>query len=349
MSALITTKRISKSSATISNKRTAILLYGYVRTISVTSQTLLKHLAEYNDADIFYFGPACTDVPGLDHSGILDSRGFIKINPKNTTKIKDNINIPDLLTKCYGSRLKSFSMHTKSSHDFAEQLRFIDRNEWLFKLDPSRFISMFYNMQGAYHVMKEYEEKTGTVYDNVILTRPDLSFYQPIDAKKIKHGVVYIPSGVGICKLGGYKQVGISEVLFYVNREKGTCIERGNNFNDQVLAFDRSIASSLNKLVDECVEYIKDRVPLTPETILYYHFNVINGFAIKQCPSWFYEIVRHGDSKISNVTELMAMDLIDPYHPNVQKRSKIRPIKYFVKRHWYQFKKIRDWCISRWR
>ncbi|HCN8126144.1 TPA: hypothetical protein N6399_004700, partial [Escherichia coli] len=247
--------------------KVAVLLYGFLRTADLTVGSLIRNVVDVNNADIFYFGPDSSDSPTQIHKGILDSSGFVKINPKGEAH-EIPCGIEDKLVSIYGDKLRNYKLHYKKFDDFNEQTSFVDKNEYLFNLNPARFVSMFYNMQGAYELMNEYEEKQNFRYDVIIITRPDLSFYAPVSAKNIRHGYVYIPAGEGFCPHTGNRNIGLSQVLPYRNRSEGKMVPSGVGFNDQLLVLTGKTASCMENLLDSVLMYMREKVPLTPETLL---------------------------------------------------------------------------------
>lgn len=310
--------------------RTAVLLYGFLRTADITHKSLIDNVVTPNNADVFYFGPDSTDSPTSIHKGILDGTGFLKINPKNDA-LETSGGIEEKLKSYYGNLLKRYQLHTKTFNDFNTESAFIDRNQWLFSLNPARFFSMFYNMQKAVELMQGYENEMGFRYDRVVITRPDLTFYAAMDLRKIRDGMVYIPSGEGFCPHTGNRNYGLSQAQAYRNVQKGTMVPTGVGFNDQVLVFARESASHMADIYTSLKGYVTDKVPLTPETLLYYHLCRINSLKVKYVDDWPYEIVRTGDAPIVNVTDLMILDVIDRYHPFVKERVKKHRVKYFFK------------------
>lgn len=310
--------------------RTAVLLCGFLRTADITHNSLIDNVISPNKADVFYFGPNSTDSPTSIHKGILDGSGFLKINPKNDAHEVFG-GVEEKIRALYGNNITKLRLHDKKFDDFVKMSSFIDKKDWLFNLNPARFVSMFFNMQGAFRLMKEYEEKEEIRYDRVIITRPDLSFYAAIDLSKVRKGFVYMPSGEGFCPHTGNRNYGLSHVLPYRKRDAGKMVQTGVGFNDQVMAFNRDSAESMSTILDSAIRYMKEKIPLTPETILYYHLVANNGLRIKYTNDWPYEIVRSDDKNITTVTDLMILDLVDRYHPVVKERMKERPIKYFLK------------------
>lgn len=310
-------------------EKIAVLLFGFLRTAEITAGSLLNNIVIPNNADIFYYGPDASDNPGQIHQGILDKSGFIKINPKNIDSAISG-GIEDRLRNLYGDHLKAFELHNTQASDFDHYFSSITKNDWLFDLNPNRFMSMFNNMQGVFRLMKATEEKEGIRYDKVIITRPDLSFYNDISADFVQDGLFNIPRGIGFCPHTGNKRNGVSTALFYLNKSTGEYIPYAQ-FNDQLFSFSRNDAETFENLVEDCAGYISRKVPLTPETILYFHLCVKNKLKVKYIKSWVYEIVRSDDRIITNINDLMLLDVIDRYHPYVRARAKKRPIWYFLK------------------
>lgn len=310
--------------------RTAVLLYGFLRTAEITSQSLMNNIIESCNADIFYFGPNASDNPKNIHNGILDSSGFIKINPKNDA-LEITGGVAERLSSLYGDKLISFELHDKVFDDFVAISSFIDKNQWLFSLNPARFISMFYNIQGVYSLMEKYEKSNDFKYEKVIITRPDLAFYSKFDLTNIHDGFVYIPDGEGFCPHTGNRNKGLTQVLPYRNKKTGKMVPSKTGFNDQVLVFTRLSSQPMANVMESVLQYMKEQVPLTPETLLYYHLVSNSGLKVRYTNKWPYEIVRSDDKAVVTVTDLMIMDIIDRYHPVVQNRIKKRPIKYFMK------------------
>ena len=108
-------------------------------------------------------------------------------------------------------------------------------------------------------------------------------------------------------------------------------VPSGVGFNDQLLVLTGKTASCMENLLDSVLMYMREKVPLTPETLLYYHLVVNNHLKVQYIMEWPYEIVRSDDVETITVTDLMIMDLIDKYHPVVKARISRHPIKYLFK------------------
>ncbi|MGX9307652.1 hypothetical protein [Pantoea ananatis] len=322
--------------------RTAVLLHGLFRTANITATSFKKNVSDYLDADLFYSGYCFSDKPLLNHAGVYDKFGFMKDNPKNTTSIDDSNAIThDVLKDIYESRLIASNLHQIDSSFFSEKISEIDENEILFQLKPSRFLSMFHNIESAYKLLCEHENKENFKYDTIVIARPDLAFYSPLEIRKHEEGSILLPAGMGFHPHVGTKNHGLVEPLFYKNALNGTCIPTGMQFNDQLMVLKRSDCYTLENLLSDCINYMKMRVPLTPETLLYYHFCAMSNLEVKICQKWTYEIFRIGSPEIENVTNLPLLERYDPHHPVVQERARKNKFKYFLKgirRNFYFYK-----------
>jgi hypothetical protein len=317
-------------------QRVAILLYGYLRTIDVTAASLIKHVAAPLNADIFYFGPSETDKPGLQHKGVLDCFGAIKDNPKNDAETdKGKVDLSQL-ERAYGDRLKAYKLHTEAQETFRNISKEAKPHEWLYALDPTRLFSMAYNMAGVYRLLSTYEEESGQSYDVVLLTRPDLAFFRPL-LMDVENKEVHIPDGQGFDPFTGQKLFGNAPVMFYKNIETGEAMEAGKNFNDQVIALHRKDAHLIGSLFDAFRSYLSLRIPLTPESMIYFHLCTRGGLKLVKNPDWLYEIVRFGQKAITNVTDLPVLECFDPHHPLVKERNARRPL-------WTILKKTKKFC-----
>ncbi|HCP3327378.1 TPA: hypothetical protein ODL99_004434, partial [Escherichia coli] len=312
--------------------KTAVILHGLFRTAEATALSFHKNVSDFLDADVFYCGYKFSDKPLLNHEGIYDKFGHMKINPKNSTDFDNENEVTgDVLRNIYGEHLRDYCLHDIKSEDLLSEIPEIASEEILFGLNPSRFLSMFNNIEQAYNLILKYEEKNSFEYDTIIVARPDLAFYSELVLDELSDGTLLIPSGMGFHPHSGHRNYGLVEPLYYKNTRRGTCIPMGMRFNDQLMAFKRNDAKVLENLLSECSQYIAERVPLTPETILFYHFNVINKLVIKTTDMWIYEIFRIGYPEIHNIIDIPVLERYDPHHVVVIKKAKNNRIKYWLK------------------
>lgn len=315
-----------------SKPRTAVVLYGFTRTAEVTSGSLSNNVIEPLGADVFYFGPSSTDNPATSHSGKLDNLGYIKTNPKNYDEITHGAMVDkNYLHSIYGDALKEAGFHELMLVDFEEYVSGVNPEQWLFGLNPARFMAMFFNIQQVCRMVCEYQKANKFQYDNIIITRPDSAFYSPIRELNVAPKEVHIPDGVGFCPHSGNPNIGLTSPFFYKNAATGRCIPGGEHFNDQVMVVNGSELSIFVNLLSDMSCYIKEKVPLTPETLLFYHLNVMNEIDVVIRDSWKYEIFRSDDKEITSIVDLVVLDVIDPYHKYVLDRKKQKPIIYALK------------------
>ncbi len=307
--------------------KVAVLLYGYLRTFEQTAPSLFKHIIVPHDADIFYFGPQETDKPSLQHGRVVGA-----FNPKNyTDQTKEDVDLKAAF-HCYGGALKDYRFDTEPASAFATLAESCPREEWLYSLNPARFFSMAFNMTRAYQLMEAYERENNIRYDKVILTRPDLCFYAPLELTTVCPGTLQIPEGSGFDVDLGRRSMGNAPVMFYKNITTGEVLELGLSFNDQVLIFCRQDADLINTLFDEIRNYVNIRVPLTPETMLYFHFCKRGGLKLQQNKSIFYEIVRFNQQCIMNICDIQSLERYDPNHKNIKSGTISSPQKkHFIR------------------
>jgi hypothetical protein len=179
--------------------------------------------------------------------------------------------------------------------------------------------------------LEEYEREQDITYETVILTRPDLAFFSPI-RPRVRINTLHLPDGEGVDEWGR-KRMGNARVLYYKNVETGDYIEGGDalSFNDQVLAFARPNLAVFSGLTKAFSEYLRCRVPPSPETIFYLHFCVRHGLRPVPHPEWRYQIQRDGMPTIENVADTGMIRLIDRYHTNSRIRFKQNPLGCLVR------------------
>ena len=314
-------------------KRVAVLLYGLLREYQTTAGSLFRHVVEPHDASIFYFGPRYSDNPTRKHGGELDEQGFFAYNPKGEFEDITSSASPDL-EAAYGRRLKAYRFHDVPQRlflDLAEEV--CPREEWLFMLSPHRLLSMFYNITGVIGLLKEHEEATGDEFDEVILTRPDLAFFAPVQAE-VRADEVHIPDGEGF-DVNGHSHRGNAPIFFYKNVTDGTYLPPGRHawFNDQVLYLTRANLDHLSNLYADLISLLRARVPASPETIFHLILSVRAGLKVIDHPDWLHEIYRSGDPIIRNVSDTPDILQIDPRHLRAAKFEKPSPDRGATREH----------------
>jgi len=315
----------SANQTSSSSPKVAVLLYGMLRTFRITAPSFHRHVVMPNDADVFYFGPAQSDAPNLVHKGHLDVFGNVKANPKG--QMGSTAEVPEEdLAEAYGPALRRYHFHDVGQEEFVRQAALVPRDEWIFGLNPARIFSMVFNMEGAVNLLLDYERENQVRYHFVILTRPDLAFFSPIKADG-KFGQIHLPSGEGFDEWGR-KHLRNASVLYYKNVTTGDFLEGADrhHFNDQLLLFRREDVSCFTHLGKSMNEYLAQKVPASPETILFLHLCQRNGLVPIYHPEWCYEIHREGMPLVVNVTDTSMIQRIDRYHPKARTRFRKHPI-----------------------
>lgn len=300
-------------------QRNAVLFYGMIRNFEVPSKTLHKHIIAPNEADTFYFGPSYTDKPSNSHYGKFDHDGFMVENPK---ALPDSVSPANSagFRENYGHTLKKFVTHNLPFSHFEDEAKSICGTEdWLFNLNPARVLSMFYNIGGAIDSFLTFYNETRAVYNNCIVTRPDLVFYSLV-TMETEPGCVQIPQSQGISERGETYD-GNAPVYYYKNALTGEYVPGGRKttFNDQFLLMNISDLKKLGSLYVEIKDMIRRRVPVSPETLFYLALKN-RGLSIAPQKEWVYEIFRNDTKRVLSVLNSPELAEIDRYHPSLSRR-----------------------------
>src|SRR5690349_20322855 len=108
--------------------KTAVLLYGMLRTFRTTAASFQRHVVAPNNADVFYFGPTQSDAPSLMHKGQLDVFGNVKMNPKGDLDSTDVVSQDDLAAT-YGPSLRQYRLHHVDQEEFIRQAAVVSRKD----------------------------------------------------------------------------------------------------------------------------------------------------------------------------------------------------------------------------
>jgi hypothetical protein len=301
-----------------------------LRTFQVTAGAFHRHVVQPNEADVFYFGPAESDVAPTSLTGRVDVFGNLKDNPKGLVDPVSGVNRAAFLS-AYGPAMRRYEFHRVNQDEFVRQSAVVDRKDWIYGLNPARLFSMVFNMEGVVHLLEEYERAQGVQYDTIIITRPDIAFFSPITAR-VRSGTLHIPSGEGFDEWGR-KHNGNARCVYYKNVETGDYVEGGDlvTFNDQVFVLSRSDLSCFTGLSKALSEYLSQRVPASPETIFYLHLCLRNGLKPKCHPEWCYQIQRAGMPVIENIADTSMIRVVDRYHTKAKERFRKDPLGCLVR------------------
>jgi len=312
------------------SKKVAVLLYGMLRSFRVTASSFHRHVVQPNNADVFYFGPAESDVAPKSLSGRLDLFGNLKDNPKGLVDPVASVD-PSAFLSAYGPAMRRYEFHRVDQEEFVRQAAIVERKDWIYGLNPARLFSMIFNMEGAVQILEDYERIHGLRYDTVVITRPDIAFFSPIRATARK-GSIHIPSGEGFDEWGR-KHMGNARVVYYKNVQTGDYIEGGDKltFNDQIFLLSRADLSCFTGLSKALSDYLSRGVPASPETVFYLHLCLRQGLRQKLHPEWCYQIFRDGMPIVENVADTSFIQRIDRYHAKARERFRKNPAGTFLR------------------
>lgn len=277
--------------------KTAICMYGFLRTYDVTADSLIKHIIDVNDADLFIFAPDNTGVSTIPKG--VDITDY-KLNNKKDIKSQDEagnkVTEKDLKKK-YGKALKACELYSYDGSIFEKRAEHINAYN---VMPTSRVCSMIYNMSNSVRVMRRYAESNKITYDKVILLRPDLAFYSDLDVSKLDPEYVYVPTGGGRLN-DGFEEVPQYYVEFYKNARLGILIpQKSVPFTDQFIIADYSDMVKLEQMYNTLDEFEKIKFPFHPESMVYYKIAFQNNKEVKLLENFNYEIFRNNTLEIDN-------------------------------------------------
>ena len=267
--------------------KTAVLLYGFLRTFEITAASLLKNIVKPNNADIFVFA--------YDNTGVSRIESGVNINKQkaiNAAKQDLEGDIIDICTlkKIYGDALKKVSLQSYS--DYTKKFKNDSSGVYspIFPID--RFFSLYFNISGAIKLLIEYEKETRIIYDNIIIARPDLQFYSQINLSNFDMNKLNIASYGGNINPKGENEA--YYCCYYKNIEKMEYIPFHKIiFSDQLIISKAQNLKCLDCLYENLKEYEKQGLPVChPETVLYYHIGYKQNLDI-QTNDIRYEILRN--------------------------------------------------------
>ena len=167
--------------------KTAILLYGYMRTYKKTSHSLLDKIVKLNCADVFVFTYSNEGVSKIDPN--LDINVSKNINAAEQDKQGEKVT-EDLLKQVYGESLVSCKIEDYDPSKFKSD----SANVFSPILPIDRIFSLYYNINKVVNLLSDYEKAHNMKYENVLITRPDLLFYSEIDLTLLDNKDVYVPT-----------------------------------------------------------------------------------------------------------------------------------------------------------
>lgn len=292
--------------------KTAVLLYGFMRTYETTSISLIKNILEPNNADLFIYtynneGVSYLPLSTSDINLIKCKQG----NIQDSKGEKTNIN---KIKKAYGKYLKDISIVEYNPLKFINDTKNIPS----FGAPVNRMFSLYNNITEVSKLLIKYAEKNDINYDIVILARPDLHFYTRIDVTKLDKEKLNIPFMGGNIKLNGKNE--IYYVAGYKNVSKCEYIPYETiAFSDQFIISSYNNMKCLSLLYSKLPEYYKENFPVYhSESVLYYHLGLKQNLDVQQIP-FYYEILRNNYIDKDNSFILKCLNA----NPNPNPKPKI--------------------------
>lgn len=308
--------------------KTAVVLFGFLRTFDKTANSLKKHIIEVNKADLFVFAP--------NQTGIINA--LEEKSKNNDTKLGRVVSSQEIMN-VYGDCLKACEIWEYNEQLFIDQ---VDKYkiETIANINPVRIFSMFYHIKKSLQLLLKYEKLHNIKYDNIVLTRPDLAFYSGVDVRN------YNLNDINVTKfrisLGDERDIIAAQapVFYYKNVKKGILISNHRYvFNDPIIISSHDNIMKCCSIYDTLEELVKDRFPFNPESILWYILIYLNKLHLNLVPIE-YEIFRANMKEIENVADINISNEelhIYKYRKYIRLWLKLR-YKYFNKIVYYQKK-----------
>ena len=266
-------------------KKTAVLMYGYMRTWKATAGSAIEKILKPNNADLFIYTFDNEGISALP-LGTSDINTFKRKNADAQDK-EGGLITEKALKQTYGKYLKSFTIAK-----YNEQ-RFIDdtKNIPTVCCPVNRIFSLYNNITECAKLLVKYAKKNKIKYDAVILIRPDLYFYSKVDVSKLDLNNLTIPSVGGNLKLDGKNDIYFS--AGYKNVKRGEYIPVDTvPFSDQFVISSFDNMKTLATLYDSLQLYYSEDFPVYhAESTLYYHLGVKQNLNVDVKPL-MYEILR---------------------------------------------------------
>lgn len=276
--------------------KTAVVLYGFLRTFACTANSLIKHVLKPNNADLFIFAPS--------QCGVLNNKNINK-----TTNLDCSLGRfidKEELYKQYGEYLKLCELWDYSESKILDNSIDISKIPVIANIHPIRIFSMFYHIKKSLELIKIYEEQMNFRYDNVILTRPDLAFYSLLNINDLAMEKINIPYMNGCIDSITKEKInyGPAPVFYYKNVLKGELIpQKRYYFQDQLIISNRDNIMQLIEIYPMLEDLISEKLPFNPETIMFYFLHFIKQHDIETSICTEYEIFRTDMSTIESYME----------------------------------------------
>jgi hypothetical protein len=279
------------------NVKTAVCLYGFLRTFRVAGSSLLENVVKPNNADLFIFTPNNTGTAMKTNIGLVEK---LRVDNPAGEYVDE-----EMVKNVYAEHLKAIKLYSYNAdlferEDVAENVKIIGF------VGISRVFSMFYNIKGTLELLENYEKTQGIEYENIILTRPDIAFYSKVDLADVTDlNKINIANGLGEISKYGTKERINSPVFFCKNTHLGILIEANENtFNDQIIIGCRNNIMKIGEIYNNLRDYRENGIPMNPETLIFYHLHRKYGIEIDSSNDWKYEIFREDTKPMMNIYDI---------------------------------------------
>lgn len=282
-------------------KKTAVVLYGFLRTYEKTAFSLIKHIIHPNNADLFIFAP--------NRSGVINDSWYeenAKLNNKDHS-LGNTISEEDVV-KNYKGKLTKLKLWEYDKEMFnKDELKNIPI---IAHINPTRIVSMFYHIENALKLVEQYEKEHHFKYDYIILSRPDIAFYSDIKTNNCSLESISVSSTIGyLDKKTGQLLQARAPVMFWKNVILGEMLEAEKyHFNDPIIISDRKNFAPLFSIYKNVPQFVQIGLPFNPETILFYLLCFKQNLSLKFCDDWQWEIFRSNHKEIMGIYDLDHYD-----------------------------------------
>jgi hypothetical protein len=266
--------------------KTAFILYGFFRTFDYCKHTLIKHVLEPLDADVFFSTPDTVytrkkdEVEGLHHC-------FSRNEDLVDNKIID----------CFGSKLKKYEIRQYDSESFKKHIKFLGFPETIQLTNQLswKVASSLYSFASSMNIFKSYVEETKCHYDLVIITRPDIRWYEDFHPEVVKIDCINCPKFFAIDP--SHEQlIHLSDEekkrIHNRRRQGGAGIHGFNRWiNDNILCGNQENMLRLANVYDCIPKYKNAGICFNYETIIGYHM-IHNNIPLTDTDFAVYELWR---------------------------------------------------------
>jgi hypothetical protein len=225
--------------------KTAFILTGYFRTFDYVKNTLMAHVIEPLNCDVFFSTPKT--MFALPENEVSE---FHELHSQNLSVVDPAF---------FGTFLKSYQITNPSAQvykDIITQTGIPQKN--IFNQLAWRILSQMHGVSLSLQVFKKYIEQTNTNYDLVIMTRGDIKYHTTFDTSKVLLDKINYP-------------------LHSLNDGKFNTVDScpspslNKPFNDQIIVGSQKNILSFQDIFEKVINYSKEGIHFNPETLYGIH------------------------------------------------------------------------------